>query len=250
VRDLRDLTRRRKRLLGDGISEKNRVQKVLEDANVKFGNVLSDVFGAFGQEMLEALLEGKATAEQIAQLAKRQSRQKIPEITASLEGHLMREHHRKMIRYSLDHMRFIEEQVEKIDADIEAQIQEAGLTEAWQTGTERTRDPRHGRGGDRSGNGGRYGSISLGQALELLDGDLSGQQRKRGQETEQPHDRRQSLVTQHPAGMRLGGRFEKRLLPEGQDVEAHRESERQEAAGAGGGGSYAVTADLSRPASQ
>lgn len=132
IRDLRDLTRRRKRLLGDGVSEKNRIQKILEDANVKFGNVLSDVFGVSGQEMLEALLQGKATAEQIAQLAKHRARQKIPEITAALEGHLMRDHHRKMIRYSLDHMRFIEEQIAKIDADIEAQIQEAGLTEAWQ----------------------------------------------------------------------------------------------------------------------
>src|SRR6266542_3722913 len=53
--ELRDLTRRRKKLLGNLASEKNRIQKTLEVANVKIGNVVSDVFGISGQEMLEAL---------------------------------------------------------------------------------------------------------------------------------------------------------------------------------------------------
>src|SRR5438552_1537414 len=52
IRELRDLTRRRRTLVGDGAAERNRVQKVLEDANVKIGNVLSDVFGTSGQAML------------------------------------------------------------------------------------------------------------------------------------------------------------------------------------------------------
>src|SRR5262252_895485 len=69
IRELRDLTRRRKQLLHHGTSERNRVQKVLEDANIKLGSVLSDVFGASGQLMLNALLEGKATPEEIAQFA-------------------------------------------------------------------------------------------------------------------------------------------------------------------------------------
>jgi transposase len=49
IRELRDLTRRRKRVLGNATAEKNRIQKVLEDANVKLGNVLADVFGVSGQ---------------------------------------------------------------------------------------------------------------------------------------------------------------------------------------------------------
>src|ERR1035438_8262605 len=49
IRELRDLTRYRKQLIGDGTSERNRLQKILEDANVKLGNVLSDVFGVSGQ---------------------------------------------------------------------------------------------------------------------------------------------------------------------------------------------------------
>ena len=79
IRELRDLTRRRKCLLGNSTSERNRVQKVLEDANVKLGNVLSDVFGVSGQLMLDALLEGQATPEQVAQLAQRKAKEKIPQ---------------------------------------------------------------------------------------------------------------------------------------------------------------------------
>jgi len=132
IRELRDLTRRRARLKGAGTAEKNRVQKVLEDANVKIGNVLSDVFGVSGQLMLERLLEGKAKPEEIAQLARSRAKKKIPEIIAALEGHRMSEHHRKLIRYSLAHMQFLEEQIQQIDEDIQGQIREAGLEEACQ----------------------------------------------------------------------------------------------------------------------
>ena len=132
IRELRDLTRRRKRLLGAGTSERNRVQKVLEDANVKLGNVLTDLFGVSGQLMLEALLKGQATPEEMAQFAKGRAKKKIPQIIAALEGHQMSEHHRRMIRYSLDHMRFLEEQIEQLDHDIVAKIQESGLEPQWQ----------------------------------------------------------------------------------------------------------------------
>jgi transposase len=131
IRDLRDLTRRRKRLLSNATAEKNRVQKILEDANVKLGSVLSDVFGVSGQLMLEALLEGKTPAGQIALLAQGGAKRKIPEIFAALEGHQMSEHHRRMIRYSLKHLRFLEEQLEEMDRDIAEQIRAAGLEEKW-----------------------------------------------------------------------------------------------------------------------
>jgi transposase len=127
IRELRDLTRRRKRLLGTATSERNRVQKVLEDANVKLGSVLSDVFGVSGQLMLEALLEGQATPDQIAQLAQRGARKKIPEILASLQEHHMREHHRFMIRSSLEHLRFLEEQITALDEEIQRRIQTTGI---------------------------------------------------------------------------------------------------------------------------
>jgi transposase len=82
--------------------------------------------------MLDALLKGEAKPEEIAQFAKRRAKKKIPAIVAALEGHQMSEHHRKMIRYSLSHMKFVEEQIEEIDRDIAAKIHEAGLDRQWQ----------------------------------------------------------------------------------------------------------------------
>ena len=118
IRELRDLTRRRRTLVGDGTAEKNRVQKVLEDANVKIGNVLSDVFGTSGQAMLEALLENKLSASEIAELGHWSLAPKIPQIVEALEGHRMTDHHRFLIRQSLRHMRTIEEMIEELDKEI------------------------------------------------------------------------------------------------------------------------------------
>jgi transposase len=132
IRELRDLTRRRKKLIGAASSEKNRIQKVLEDANVKLGNVLSDVFGVSGQLMLDALLEGKARPEEIAQMAKRRARQRIPDLVAALEKHRMSDHHRRMIRFSVEHMEMLEKQITRLDAEIEVKIQETGLVKQWE----------------------------------------------------------------------------------------------------------------------
>jgi transposase len=132
IRELRDLTRRRKRLLGNATSEKNRIQKVLEDANVKLGSVLTDVFGVSGQLMLDALLKGTAKPEEIAQFAKQRARKKIPEIIQALEGHRMSDHHRRMIRYSLQHLKFLDEQIGELDKVIAAQIKESGIEREWE----------------------------------------------------------------------------------------------------------------------
>jgi len=131
IRELRDLTRRRKRLLSNVTAEKNRIQKVLEDANVKLGNVLADVFGVSGQLMLEALLKGKAEPGDIAQFAKGRAQRRIPEIIQALEGHHMSDHHRQMIRYSIKHLEFVEEQIGELDLAIASKIKAAGLQQQW-----------------------------------------------------------------------------------------------------------------------
>jgi transposase len=123
IRELRDLTRRRRTLLSDGTAERNRVQKVLEDANVKIGDVLSDVFGASGQAMLNALLENKQSATEMAGLAHWRLVAKIPQIIEALEGHRMTEHHRLLIRQSLHHMRYIEEMISELDKEIQQRLQ-------------------------------------------------------------------------------------------------------------------------------
>lgn len=118
IRELRDLTRRRRTLMQQGASERNRVQKILEDANVKLGNVLTDIFGMSGQAMLEALLENKLNTEQMADLAQGRLRPKIPRIVEALEGHSMSDHHRLLLRQILKHMAFIEDMVNELDAEI------------------------------------------------------------------------------------------------------------------------------------
>jgi transposase len=127
IRQLRDLTRRRRQLVRNGAQERNRVQKVLEAANIKLGNVLTDVFGLSGQLMLEALLEGKAEPQQIAELAQRSAKKKIPQIRESLEGHRMQDMQRKLIHYSLDHMAFLEEQIASLDQEIATHLKKSEL---------------------------------------------------------------------------------------------------------------------------
>jgi transposase len=123
IRELRDLTRRRRTLMQEGARERNRVQKLLEDANVKIGNVLTDVFGMSGQAMLEALIENKLHTEEIANLAQGRLRPKIPQIVEALEGHHMSDHHRVLLKQIFKHMAFIEEMVAELDREIAVKLE-------------------------------------------------------------------------------------------------------------------------------
>ena len=122
--ELRDLTRRRKKLLGNLAAEKNRIQKVLETANVKLGNIVSDMFGVSGQAMIRALLNNPdLTAEQIADLAKRRLRQRLPELIDAVQRHQLNEHHRWLIEQSIEHAVLLDHQLEELEARIEQRVQ-------------------------------------------------------------------------------------------------------------------------------
>jgi transposase len=118
IRHLRDLTRRRKRLLGAGASEKNRIGKVLEDANVKLSSVLSSLFGVSGQAMLKRMLAGDFVPAELADLAQARARSKRPAIAEAIAGHHFDQHHRFLIRQSLDHIDFLETQIQRLDEAI------------------------------------------------------------------------------------------------------------------------------------
>jgi transposase len=118
TRELRDLTRRRKQLIGCASEERNRVQRVLQEANVQLGIVLSDVFGESGLNMMDALVNQDATVEQIADLAVKQARKKIPQLRKALEGHHMTDHHRSLIRHSMAHLALLEEEIAELDQEI------------------------------------------------------------------------------------------------------------------------------------
>lgn len=123
VRQLRDLTRRRVQLTQDATRERNRVQKLLEQVNVKIGSVLTDVFGVSGLQMLLALLEGRAAPAEMARLARGSAKRKIPQLIEAIEGNRMNDHVRFLIRGCLRHLACLEEEAEELDAEILRRMQ-------------------------------------------------------------------------------------------------------------------------------
>lgn len=119
IRELRDLTRYRRKLVESQVDERNRLLKLLESANIKLASVAADVFGLSGQLMLRALIEGKASPREMAELAKGRMRAKIPELEPALEGKL-EEHHRFLLRLQLKRLEAAEEDL----AVLEQRIQE------------------------------------------------------------------------------------------------------------------------------
>lgn len=117
-RELRDLTRARARMLQDKARVANRLQKTLEDANIKLGSVVSDVLGASGRDMIRALIEGKLSPEAMAQLARYRMRSKIPQLTEALQGKV-NEHHRFMLKLLLEQIEQLEQHVVELDQRIE-----------------------------------------------------------------------------------------------------------------------------------
>ncbi len=118
-RELRDLTRHRTQLVEEKTRTSNRIEKVLEDANIKLGSVASEVMGVSGRAMIQALLEGEKDPAQMADLARRSLRGKIPELQKALEGHLT-EHHRFLLRLLWKELT----QQEALIAELEAKIEE------------------------------------------------------------------------------------------------------------------------------
>jgi len=117
IRDLRDLTRSRAILTQEHTSVCNRIQKVLEDANIKLGSVASDVFGVSGRAILRALMKEEKDPEVLAELSKGRLRNKIPQLRRALEGQVTA-HHRSLLTGHWNRMEFLERQI----ADCETQI--------------------------------------------------------------------------------------------------------------------------------
>ena len=117
-RELRDLTRHRTQLVQEKTRTINRLHKVLEDANIKLGSVATDILGASGRAMLERLIEGEQDAVQLADLARRQLRGKIPELEKALEGHVT-EHHRFFLKLLWKQLAQQEALIAELDEKIE-----------------------------------------------------------------------------------------------------------------------------------
>jgi transposase len=118
IRDLRDVTRYRRRLVQMRASEVNRLQKVLEDANIKLASVASDVTGVSGRAILSALLAGQRDPQELAELSKGRLRRKIADLTLALEGRF-RPHHAQLLARMLAHIDFLDESIAECEAQIE-----------------------------------------------------------------------------------------------------------------------------------
>jgi len=118
-RDLRDLARSRAVLVQERGRVANRIQKVLEDANIKLAAVASDVLGKSGREMLRGLIAGVNDPKVLADEARGRMRAKTQALEAALEGRV-REHHRFMLKQELHHVEFLEAQIEALEGRIES----------------------------------------------------------------------------------------------------------------------------------
>jgi transposase len=118
IRELRDLTRYRKKLVNQVSAEKNRYQKILEDANLKLSVVLSDVFGTTGQKIMAKILKGDYKPEQLLNLVHGNVKASGEDIKEALTGYITG-HHRFMLKLLQENIKKIESTIEEVQAQID-----------------------------------------------------------------------------------------------------------------------------------
>src|ERR1700739_4088999 len=121
IRRLRDLTRYRVDLVATRTAEKNRVEKLLEDACIKLSVVSSDIFGVSGRAMMAALIAGERDPKVLAQLARKRMRTKIAQLEEAFNGHFD-DHHRFLLARMLDRIDGIDADIAALDEQIGAQL--------------------------------------------------------------------------------------------------------------------------------
>jgi transposase len=117
IRELRELTRYRKKLIQQRGDQSNRIQKLLETGNIKLASVATDVLGASGWAMLQALAAGETDPVQLADLARGRLRKKIPELVEALEG-AMSDTQRWLLGEQLEHIADLDQKIARLDEKI------------------------------------------------------------------------------------------------------------------------------------
>ena len=116
-RELRELTRYRTALVRERAAEANRLQKTLEGANIKLGDVASSILGRSARQMLEGLVGGTADPATLAQFARGRMREKIPQLERALAGHFAA-HQRFMVAQQLAHIDYLDEAIERVSREV------------------------------------------------------------------------------------------------------------------------------------
>lgn len=117
IQELRDLTRTRKQLVREMSQHTLRIQKVLEDANLKLGSVLSSVVGASGRAMLKAIVDGETNPEVLAEFAQGTARKKRAELIEALRGRVT-PHHRNLLKLHMSLIDSLQAALEEVDVAV------------------------------------------------------------------------------------------------------------------------------------
>jgi transposase len=122
TQEMRSLLRTRKQLVRERSSHVQRLQKTLEDANIKLDSVISDIVGLSGRRMIEALIAGQTDPEALAALAHRRIKATPAELEAALRGRVTRRH-RFLLRLHLQQIDAIDAAIEQIDQEVDADVE-------------------------------------------------------------------------------------------------------------------------------
>lgn len=123
-RELRELVRYRRSMIEERARQHNRIQKVLEGANIKLGSVVSDILGVSSREMLQSIADGQENVEILADSARGVLKKKRKELELSLNGRIS-PHQRMMLKSILNHIDFLTEHIKEIDKEIESRLEDS-----------------------------------------------------------------------------------------------------------------------------
>ncbi len=123
-RELREMVRYRNEIVNERARELNRIQAVLEGANIKLASVVTDISGQTGMAILHALINGNTNPESLSSLAKGSLTKKIPELRRALKGSVGH-HQMQMLKFQLQHIDFLTKSIEEMDDEIKKKRQTA-----------------------------------------------------------------------------------------------------------------------------
>ena len=126
IRELRDLTRYKRKVIEQISSEKNRIHKLLEDANIKLSSVVSNLSGATATKIIDAMIEGKENIEELLKYRHGKMQSSVEDLASSLKGNLT-DHHRFMLQTVKESIKNKEQIIFKLEEQIDKQLKENEL---------------------------------------------------------------------------------------------------------------------------
>lgn len=123
IREARDYTRLRRKMVQAATSQKNRIHKVLQDANVKLSTYVTDLFGKSGRDLLQSLINGEVlTAEQVRDIVRGSLKKKVPDLVDALNSRLTN-HHRELLDTLLRYLLFLDTEIAQLEEKIKSLLQ-------------------------------------------------------------------------------------------------------------------------------